>query len=95
MDAPAGRLSETLAELVPTKYLRALPDAYHYGCGCRTLASLMEWFLPAERARLRAFGFFPVKLQADDIVAESRWQLVFARVHPFTDGATRLNWPTR
>lgn len=91
-DAPEGRLSETVMDLMPIEQIRALPDEFHYGCACRTLPALMEWFTVIERQRLQAYGFHPVQLQADIVVAESAWQLLIGRRRAFADGATRLRW---
>lgn len=94
-DAPAGRLVETVFDLIPLSLLRTLvrDTSLHYGCACRTLAELMAWLTPVERARLAILGFHPVQLRVDLVIAESPWQLVVGRVRPFADGATRRAWP--
>lgn len=92
-DAPVGRLSETIMDLLSVAQIRALPPPYHYGCACRSYQDLLAWFQPAEMPRLHALGFYPVKLAVDHIVVESPTQLVVARLRPFADGATRLSWP--
>lgn len=91
--APAGRLTETIMDLMPLADLAALPRSHHYGCACRSLEALMSWFTPAERGRLEAFRFYPVKIRINYIVAESQTQLLAARRRPFAEGATRLRWP--
>lgn len=91
-DAPEGRLSETLMDLMPVEQLRALPPTFHYGCACRSLRALMEWFTPVERMRLADRGFYPVQLQADRVLVESPWQMLIARARPFNEGATRRRW---
>jgi len=91
-DAPAGRLTETVMDLMPLAQLRALPPTMMYGSGCRTLDALMQWFTPIERERLKAFGFYPVRLNADVVLVESEWQMLIGRKRPFYDGATRLKW---
>jgi hypothetical protein len=94
MAAPVGRLSETLMDLMTDEDLALLPPGYHYGFACRSMTALMAWFLPQEIARLQALGFYPVRLLVDRVVKESPTQMVTARRRPFTDGATRLSWPT-
>jgi hypothetical protein len=93
-DAPADRLVETVFDLVPLAELRRLPSTMVYGSACRSYAALMAWFTACERLRLAAHGYFPVRLLADVIVAESDWQLLIGRRRPFTDGASRLRWPS-
>ena len=91
-DAPAGRLTETVMDLMPIEQIQALPMTHHYGCGCRSLDALMAWFTMRERARLFRAGYHPVSMRADAVVAESDWQVLFARVRPLSDGATRFRW---
>ena len=94
-DAPVGRLSETVMDLLPIATLRALPPTMHYGCGCRSLEALLHWFTPLEQERLSRFGFYPVRLHADAVLAESEWQMFVGRSRPFSDGATRLSFPRK
>lgn len=91
-DAPEGRLSETVMDLISVDAMRALPATHHYAVACRTLADLGAWFTPTERRRLAAFGFWPVQVRADVVIAESRWQMLIGRVRPFAEGATRRSW---
>lgn len=91
-DAPVGRLSETIMDLMPIRELRSLPDTMHYGCACRTLTGLRDWFTAIEIARLESLGFYPVRINVDQILAESPWQMLVGRVRPFADGASRLRW---
>lgn len=93
-DAPAGRLQETIMDLLPIERLRSLPVGFHYGCACRTLSSLLEWFTPIEMVRLSAHGFYPVRLNVDRVVVESQFQMLIARSRAFVDGVTRLSWPS-
>jgi hypothetical protein len=79
-------------DLMPIDQLQALSREFHYGCACRTLPALLEWFTPIERERLQSYGYYPVKLQADIAVAESSWQVLIGRRRPFVDGATRIRW---
>lgn len=92
-EAPVGRLSETIMDLMPISELRSLPDDMNYGCACRSLQALCDWFTPIEITRLSALGFYPVRLNVDRIIVESQWQVLVGRVRPFSDGASRLKWP--
>lgn len=92
VDAPADRLVESLSDLLTIEQLRSLPPGMHYGCACRSLEALLAWFTPVERLRLKGFGYSPVRLNVDQVLAESPLQLVVGRVRPFMDGATRVNW---
>ena len=80
-------------DLLPIRQLRALPTDKHYGCACRSMDALMEWFTLVERARLRALGFHPVSLTADVVLAESHKQSFIGRVRPFSEGVSRRSWP--
>lgn len=91
-DAEVGRLTETVMDLVPAATLRALSDEFMYGCACRSINALMEWFTPLERRTLEKYGFYPVSIKADVIVAESQLQLLIGRRKPFHLGATRRVW---
>lgn len=91
-DAPADRLAETVMDLVPIAVLRRLPSTMVWGSACRTVDALMAWFTPVERARLRALGYHPVRLNVEIVVAESRWQMLVGRSRPFAEGATRVSW---
>lgn len=91
-DAPADRLTETLMDLLPPAALATLPRTMMYGCACRSLDALLRWFTPLERERLQSLGFYPVRLNADVVLAESPWQMVIGRARPFAEGATRLRW---
>lgn len=91
-DAPSGHLTETVMDLIPVEVLRNLPTTHAYGCGCRTLAQLRDWFTPVERQRLSRLGFHPVVMRVDAVLAESDRQVFFARCRPLAEGATRLKW---
>jgi len=91
-DAPAGRLVETVFDLLPLAELRALAREWHLGSACRTRAALLAWFTPAEIARLAVLGFHPVTLRADVVLAESATQALIGRRRPLAEGATRLRW---
>jgi hypothetical protein len=92
-DAPAGRLTQNIFDLVPARTLLALPRHLHYGCACRTMADLLAWFTPLEYRRLEQLGFYPVALAIDVIVVESEWQMLVGRERHFSDGASRRSWP--
>ena len=91
-DAPAGRLVETIFDLIPLDEIRDMRERYYLGCACRTLADLGAWFTPIEKERLRALRFHPVMIQADAVIAESRFQILIGRLRPMAVGATRLSW---
>lgn len=91
-DADCGHLSETLMDLMPVPLLRALPDGWHYGCGCRSVSELGRWFTQVERVRLERLGFYPVRMHVDRVLAESEKQVFFARRRPLNDGASRISW---
>jgi len=92
-DAPAGRLTQNIFDLVPARTLLALPRHFHYGCACRTMGDLLEWFTPLECVRLEKLGFYPVSLAIDAIIAESEWQMLVGRERHFSEGASRRSWP--
>ena len=92
-DAPVGRLTETLMDLVPPNTLRSLPRDRSYGCGCRSYASLMAWFTASEIRTLAALGYKVVELNIDGVLAESDSQVVFERFRPLTEGVTIRRWP--
>ncbi len=91
-DGPIDRLAETIMDLMPMERLHALPPTMMYGCGCRSLDALMKWFTPVERSRLKAYRFYPVRVNADVVLVESEWQILVGRKRPFSEGATRLTW---
>ena len=63
----------------------------HMGCGFRTPEQMRRWFDVNERAKLARLGFHPVTMTVDEIVAESRTQLVFARVMPLRVGFVAIS----
>ena len=91
-DASAGRLTETVMDLMPIEQIRALPDDQHYGCGCRSLDVLLSWFTPRERVLLFILGYRIVELQVDAVLAESSSQVFFSRQRPLTEGVTFRRW---
>jgi hypothetical protein len=91
-DAPVGRLSETVMDLIPVETLCRLPRDRHYGCGCVSREALLEWFTPTERGRLQRFGYRLVTMRVDEVLASSPYQVFFARRRPLADGATVVRW---
>lgn len=91
-DAPPGRLTETVMDLMPLGDIRRLPSGMHYGCGCRSLHSLMSWFSRVERQRLQSLRYRVVVMRVDEILRESDWQVFFARRRPLSEGATVIRW---
>lgn len=65
-----------------------------YGCGCRTLRQLSKWFLPSEREKLRSLGYMVVSLEADEVLAGSDSQVVFACRRSLAKAATWHQWET-
>jgi uncharacterized UPF0160 family protein len=59
----------------------------HYGCGCRTIEKLHQWFSQSERAKLEALGYVTVELSVDRVIAESENQILFARFLPLKEVA--------
>lgn len=57
----------------------------HYGCACRTVEQIREWFTPSELVRLHIFGYRLVSMTVDEVLAESRHQLVFKRLKPLRE----------
>lgn len=92
---PMDRISETLMDLVPIEVIRSWPIDRHYGCACRTRESLMQWFTAREKAALSMLGFRPVRMMVDEVLAESQFQLAFARRLPLHVGVSLLNWEVR
>lgn len=60
------------------------------GCGFRTIKQLRTWFSDRERATLRSMGYNIVTLEADNILGESKNQLVFACNSPLASEAKPL-----
>lgn len=53
-----------------------------FGVGCRTLDQLRRWFTPGEFATLREHGYRAVRMEVDQVLAESEVQVVFCRRLP-------------
>lgn len=69
-----------------------IPRGWWCGCACRSLDGIGKWFLPKECARLKEFGYFLVRLDADKIIRENDEQVIFARRQPLTRGVSVLDW---
>ncbi len=55
----------------------------HFGSGCMSLDGLRRWFSADEIMRLRLLGYRIVRLDGCRGLAESVYQVVFARSRPF------------
>ena len=64
----------------------------HLGCACRSIEDLERWFSRAERKRLKKFGYNLVSMEVNEILAESKNQLVFCRYKPLYEAATKEGW---
>jgi hypothetical protein len=64
----------------------------HYGSAVANVEDLQNWFTASERKKLAGFGFFPVCILADEILAESPNQIVIRCDRPLHDGALSLPW---
>lgn len=62
-------------------YLLHNPEM-HFGCGCKTMGQLRRWFTKAEYNKLRKFGYKAVRMEVDNVLAESNIQCVFERAVP-------------
>lgn len=54
------------------------------GCGFRHMGQLRNYFLPSEIGRLKALGYWVASMRVDELLAESKHQVVFARQWPLT-----------
>lgn len=64
----------------------------HYGSACADVEDLRNWFTASERTKLANFGFRPVCILADEVLAESKHQLVIRCDRPLSDAALALPW---
>ena len=62
----------------------------HFGTGCLSLEQLREWFIEPEYRKLLVLGYRAVKLEVDEILAESDIQCLFARRMPLWMGAEEV-----
>lgn len=65
----------------------------HFGTAVRSLSDLNKWFSRSEQSRLWRFGYLPVTMRVDRVLAESENQLVFARRRPLNRGVVFQPWP--
>ena len=63
------------------------------GCGLASAEDASLWWTPLERHRLLKLRFNLVRMQVEEIVAESSNQIVFWRKRPLRDGALIVPWP--
>lgn len=64
----------------------------HIGSAVMKLTDLGRWFSPTERRRLKFHKFNVVSIEADEILAESKNQVVFASVVPLSEASRLLPW---
>jgi hypothetical protein len=64
-----------------------------FGSAVRSPEQLSRWFSPTEQRRLHDFGYRPVKMVADRILAESTNQVLIARKRPFYRDVSIIFWP--
>lgn len=85
---------ETVFDLLQVSELLTLDSLLHHGTGCTSLLQLKTWFTPAEVKRLRHFGYFPVQLEVDHIVAAGKHQVLFSCISPLKEHAKLIDWET-
>lgn len=91
-DENRTKLQAGIVDAFGLDWLKEIPQGWHAGCACRTLAGLMEWFTPPEQNRLAAMGYVPVKVYPDKILAENEDQVVFACKSPLALCSISLTW---
>ena len=69
-----------------------IPQGWHAGCACRSMAALLQWFTPVEQDRLWKLGYSPVAIKPDKIIVENADQVVFARKTPLNNGIVIMPW---
>ena len=85
-------LQSAVHEAFGWDWIKKIPQGWHAGCACRTLAGLMAWFTPVERNRLAAMGYSPVTIYPDKIIEENADQVVFACKTPLAFCCIALTW---
>lgn len=66
----------------------------HVGVGCLSQAHLREWIRSDEYQRLFQLGYRAVSFTVDRVLAEGKFQVVFARKCPLRKKVRRFNlWP--
>lgn len=76
----------SVIEEFPKEVRRIQATPGYYGCGCRDIDQLRTWFTPAELVRLQILGYRMVALDADEVLAESKHQVLFRRSRPLSEG---------
>lgn len=65
----------------------------HFGSAVTTIDRISLWFTPIEQGRLARLGFQVVSFSDARVIAESENQVVFARLRPLREGASRHRFP--
>jgi hypothetical protein len=76
----------------PTIFKRLRKTKGHYGTACSSIEALNSWFTPLEQLRLRLYGYSPVCILADEVIAESEHQMIIRCDRALCDGAIVLPW---
>lgn len=63
---------------------KMIPRDMFGGSAFQSLDQLTGWFLPDEREKLDAFGYYIVRFRPDKIIAETPTQVVFAQNYALT-----------
>lgn len=84
-----ARLPTFLEEFPTLEFKRGM----HHGTGVRKLEDINRWFTDTEQARLCLLGYRVVSMEVDEVLAESKNQVVFARKLPLTHGGLVVPWP--
>jgi hypothetical protein len=79
-----------LERLVATKRLL---HGGHYGSGVLALEDIGRWFTPTECRKLLKLRFHLVRMDVDDILAQSVNQVVFWRSRPLREGIQMVPFP--
>ena len=66
-------------------FMEAHERGLHIGSGCRTIEGLKKWFTIREKRRLWKLGYSVVALVVDEILGESKNQVLFARRKPLRE----------
>ena len=90
-DAPTASRQPFFFEFPDLDLNRLVPGKS--GCAFRTMEQLLRWFTPFERQKLASLGYSVVSMEADEILAESEYQLVFTSRLPLACGAVAITIP--
>lgn len=85
-DPPSGDMPDLMTAF-GNDWLCDIPPLMYAGTACRSVETLLRWFSPLERERLKEMGYSVVSLRADRIIRENDDQLIFARHFPHNVGA--------